>query len=143
MIPNLELRVFGLDGGDPKEPWVSWEGRRPRETVLHAVALADAYLATSRYEACSMAIIEALSVGTTVVGSPAVAWMLDGAGIAVLDYQPGSFAREIERLSASPALRRELAAAAPAAAARFSWDEAAASYGEIISSMLPRSELNA
>ena len=54
-----------------------------------------ALLVTSRYEACSIAVLEALRAGIPVVGSPAVAWQVGDAGQCVSSNDPSEFVRLI------------------------------------------------
>jgi glycosyltransferase involved in cell wall biosynthesis len=136
-IPQLELHVFGM----PRDPaldaeWIAWHGLQPRPVALAAVAGADAYLATTRYEACSIAVLEALALGTPIVGSPAIAWMLDEVGIAVADYAPRSFAAALATLPSQTQSRSERIARARSTLARFDWNDAAKAYAGTIQDVL-------
>ncbi len=136
-IPNLELHVFGLPRGtEADEPWIRWHGSRPRAEALALVGRADAYLATTRYEACSMAALEAMALGTAIVGSPAIAWMLDETGTAVRDYDPVAFARALEQVRARRDTRAERKASARATLERFDWNRTAAAYVRTIQDVL-------
>ncbi len=135
---DLELHVFGLPHGaaDGDERWVRWRGLQPRHLALAAVAQADAYLASTRYEACSMAVLEALALGTPIVGSPAISWMLEEVGTAVRDYAPRSFAAALAEVGARPESRVARIARARSTLARFDWNETAKAYARLIQDVL-------
>jgi glycosyltransferase involved in cell wall biosynthesis len=131
-VPQLRLVAAGLRTDAPAEPWIEWLGAVAHERVLREYASADVLLATTRYEACSMAIIEALAHGVPVAASPAVAWMVQRGGVRVAHDDAAAFAQALEALARDRARLRELRSGTAHDAAQFRWSEAAAAYGRII-----------
>lgn len=90
-FPNVQLHLMGpgMEAGGKAEKWaqqnnihggVSFLGNLPHKSLINELILSDVYLHTSKTEACSMAIAEAMSVGLPVVGgknSGGVPWQLD------------------------------------------------------------------
>jgi glycosyltransferase involved in cell wall biosynthesis len=111
-----QSRVLGV------ESRISWAGHR--KDVRPALAAMDLFAAPSRSEGLGVAIIEALAAGVPVVGAAVggIPELLAGAACARLlpSEQPDAWAEAIAGLvDRGPALA-QMAAAAPAHAARFS-----------------------
>jgi glycosyltransferase involved in cell wall biosynthesis len=131
-IPKLRLVATGLRADAPHDSWIEWLGSVPHDRVLREYAQADVLLAATRYEACSMAIIEALAHGVPVIASPAVAWMIDRGGVHVDGYDPYAFAQALVALAQDRARVDALASGTAADAAKFRWNGAAEAYGRVI-----------
>lgn len=131
-IPNLRLVAAGLRAKRPDEPWVEWLGPVPHRFVQEEYLRANALLGTSRYEACSMAIIEALAHGVPVLASTAIAWMVDEGGVRVDVDSAHAFARALAQLADDRLRLDSLSQGAIADASHFRWDDAARRYGAII-----------
>lgn len=130
--PRIRLAVYGVPrarGLD--EPWIDWYGVVPRSVVLTALVKSFAMVAATRYEACSMAVLEAMSLGVPVVGSPAVAWMLP-ASTRARDWKAESFANVLIELAQSPAARASVVNEGLCLVKKFDWDRAAESYVAIL-----------
>jgi glycosyltransferase involved in cell wall biosynthesis len=77
----VRLVVAGLSERiDPVEPWIHDLGIVDRGRMNELFDEAAVVLMTTRYEACSMAVLEAMARRKAVVASPAVAWMFDEPG---------------------------------------------------------------
>ena len=137
-VPQLRLAAAGLRSARPDEDWIDWLGPIPRHRVLEEYGRADVLLGTTRYEACSMAVIEALSHGVPVVASPAIAWMLKDGGVRIEAETPESFARALAKLAGDSSQLHAFSRAAARDALQFSWDDAAERYGAIIAQLFER-----
>lgn len=131
---DLTLEVVGFENppiGNPElgaQAWISWLGKLPPDEMSAAYARSTVLLATTRYEAFGMVVLEALAAGLPVVASPAVAWMIDGAGIALGDWVPSGYAEALALLAHDAPLRQKLQAAAVHRAHQFDWTTAAQRY---------------
>ena len=140
--PELRLAVIGREA-DAKESrasetWIDYLGRIDRTATLEELRRCSIFLGTSRYEGCSVAIIEALALGLPVVAAPSVAWMIGRAGIPVADYEPSSFASALEQLLSEGDLGRSYAGRTREAALAFDWGHAAQAYAREIETCLER-----
>jgi glycosyltransferase involved in cell wall biosynthesis len=127
--PDLEFAVVGIPGdGDERPTWITYAGRLDHADSIMQLRAADVLLATSRYEGCSVAVIEALSLGIPIVAGPSVAWMVGEAGYIVDDFAPDSYAAALLKLFGKPSLLTTMAAAGPLRAKRFDWNLAADAY---------------
>lgn len=103
------------------EEWVSFLGRRHDVPAL--LALADVSVLPSSGEGLPMSLIEAIVLGTPVVGTDVgdVRWLIEetGAGICVDAGDEEAFAEACARILGDPELRRRLGAAGIAARADF------------------------
>jgi glycosyltransferase involved in cell wall biosynthesis len=126
---DLELIVIGIaNGNDVSHPGVTYTGRLDHARSIEHLRAADVLLATSRYEGCSVAILEALALGIPIVAGPSVAWMVGDAGVAVDDFESGHYARALVELFSTPSRLDAMASAGPRQARRFDWDVAAEAY---------------
>lgn len=152
----LELWIAGLSApAENQESWIRYLGRCSQAQMRELYATSEAMLATTRYEACSMAILESMAAELPVVYSPAVAWMFDAAktsgntrnenpsgnssatATATATAAGGGgdaaeYARTLAALRADPVLRKNAIAQGRAQLPYFRWDRAAAAYAEII-----------
>jgi glycosyltransferase involved in cell wall biosynthesis len=125
----LTLDVVGMTKGalTANEPWLRDRGVISREEVARLFEESDVYLATTRYEGCSMALLEAFCAGLPVIGGPAVAWMIGDAGVRLERLDPEALCSAIIVLSDAE-VRRRAAAAAAAQAALFDWNASVRRY---------------
>jgi glycosyltransferase involved in cell wall biosynthesis len=143
--PDLPLLVAGPPGWGGVD--VAGEAARlgiaDRVRVLGRVADADlavlmsratALVVPSRAEGFGLPMLEAMSLGTPVVTSPADA-LVEVAGGASVVAADGELAAALRSVVEDEALRARLSAAGAARAAAFTWDGAAdalwAAYGDI------------
>ena len=128
---NLDrAHVFGkaehaLDG-----PRIRSVGYVAEEHMAPLLAGAEAFLFPSLYEGFGLPIVEAMACATPVLTSAATATAEVAANKAML-VDPTSIAdmaRAIIALAADQNLRARLAAAGPAHAAKFTWDDVARRY---------------
>jgi glycosyltransferase involved in cell wall biosynthesis len=107
---------------------VVWTGKLTAPEMAWCFAHCDAYLTTSRAEACPNTTLEALSHGCQVI-APQIPPMPEFLAASALCYRPGATAEladHIERaLAATPEDRRTRAEAARERARGFRWDETA------------------
>lgn len=126
---DLELIVIGIPGERTAAPnGVTYCGRLDHAASIGRLRSADVLLATSRYEGCSVAIIEALSLGVPIVAGPSVAWMVGDAGVAVESFAPEPYAEALAALLGAPSVLHALSQAGPVRARSFDWNVAANAY---------------
>jgi len=131
--PDLRLVIAGLAGvAASGEPWIRNVGVVPHERMMELLDCADVVLTTTRYEACSVAVLEAMARGKAIVGSRSVAWMFGED--AAPDGAP-AFAEAIAR-ALTPEGRAELEARSLRALRRFDWENAVAVYARAIEQLL-------
>lgn len=108
--PELAAKAHALG----VESQVKWLG--VRHDVTEILAIADIGVLSSHQEGFSNAVLEGMAAGlpmvvTRVGGNPEA--VLDGeTGFVVAPHDPAGLAKALSRLSADPALRRRLGAAA-------------------------------
>ncbi|MBD5635937.1 MAG: glycosyltransferase family 4 protein [Candidatus Eremiobacteraeota bacterium] len=138
-IPDLELVPIGIALSAPERaarPWVHDRGRVSHSESMELLASGDVLLATSRYEGCSVAIIEALTLGIPIVAGPSVGWMVGGGGIAVESFGAERYARVLRSVLTSPERLQALSREARCQARRFDWEAAAEAYAGKIDACL-------
>lgn len=118
--------------------WVSVRGPLAPSDVDALLPLHDVLLFPSRYEACSMIVLEALAAGLPVVGSAVLQWQILGAGVVVEESTPMAYADALLRMSDS-VTRRRLSVAARQRAGAFSWAIAADGYISVLDSVVKSS----
>ncbi|MGC2296778.1 MAG: glycosyltransferase family 4 protein [Candidatus Dormiibacterota bacterium] len=134
---ELTLTVVGVTheqaglGAAPAAPWISWPGRLSPARVAASLSSHDVLLCPTRYEACCMVVLEALAAGIPVVGSMVVGWQIGDAGETIAGEEPASYSAALRRM-ADPARRHKLATAARFRAQEFTWEQATASYLEVL-----------
>lgn len=124
-----EVRVIFVGTGETQEEvegdarrlgasWASFLGQRA--DVPGLLRLADVSVLPSTGEGLPMSLIEAVAVGTPVIGTDVgdVRWLIEktGAGICVEPGDEAAFGHALERLAGDPALRSRLAEATASAA---------------------------
>lgn len=128
-VPSARLVMFGA-GHNDRDPLANWarssrlaDGVEFRGTVDHRALLrflaseADVFLHPSRTEACSVAVVEAMSLGLPIVAgsnSGGIPWQLDHgrAGILTDVNHPRTIAQAVVELLGNVRLREMLGAAA-------------------------------
>ena len=102
-------------------------GYAPREASRELYRGAEVFAYPSLEEGFGLPLLEAMACGTPSVSSDAAALVEVGgdAALRAPARDPDALAERIERALYDGALRARLAAAGPARAAAFSWDEAA------------------
>jgi len=137
-IPALRLRIVGLEPNDPaipNAPWIEAVGRLSHDAMRAEYAKATLLLATTRYEACSMAILEAMALGVPIVGSPTLAWMFAETGSAIASFDAASFSASIVGIIGRPGDAMTVAERVLQRTADFSWSRAARDYVEEIEAL--------
>ncbi|TDG00316.1 glycosyltransferase family 4 protein [Paenibacillus piri] len=140
-LPELHLAVAGSTGGSPYLKLAEQLGvdRRVhflgyRKDMANVMRCADFFVFPSRYEACTLAVIEALASGLPVITTyqSGVSELIAGdspSGFVLEDPEDvAGLRRAMRTLSANPELRRELGFNARAIAERQSWQSVAAKY---------------
>jgi len=137
----LSLTVVGVHAaavatfvpGPPE--WVCVRGPLAPSDVDALIPLHDVLLFPTRYEACSMIVLEALAAGLPIVGSAVLQWQILGAGEIVGESTPMAYADALLRMSDS-GTRRRLSVAARQRALAFSWATAVDGYISVLDSVL-------
>lgn len=144
---DLMLDVVGF-GGTPREftaygekTWITWHGRLSPQQTAERYAQADVLLFPTRYEPCSMVVLEALASGLPVVGSLVVAWLVADAGVVVGNWEPSAYAAALTALWRSPPFRAELSRKAVARASCFTWEIVSTSYAELLEAVMGDADL--
>jgi glycosyltransferase involved in cell wall biosynthesis len=134
---DISLTVVGIPVGSAGlEPasgggWLTWLGAVPPSEVDALYRRHDIMLFPTRYEACPMAVLEALAAGLPVIGSSVVQWLIEGAGEVVAGEDAKAYAEALRAL-AEPERRHRLSSAALERAQAFSWESSAAGYLEVL-----------
>ncbi len=113
------------------ESWITCLGRLMPAEVDELWACHDVLLFPTRYEGCSMTVLEALASGTPVVGSSVIEWQVGDAGRVVQDESPDKYARALVELADEQVLAG-LSAQAVLRASMFSWGRTAALYSAVL-----------
>jgi glycosyltransferase involved in cell wall biosynthesis len=136
-FPGLRLVAIGVGpGAAESEPWVECTGRLTHEAALERLATCSVLLGSTRYEGCSVAVIEALALGVPVIAGPCVGWMVGAGGIALENLEPLDFARVLEELLGDDERLERMSDEAKARARHFDWSQAAQVYAAEIESCL-------
>jgi len=135
-IPNLQFHVAGLETLPISSvpDWVITHGAITRERMMQLYGLAHVTCFTTRYEGCSVAILEAVACKVPSVASEAVAWMFGNEEIACFNSQ--EFAARMLALLLSKEKAEEVVRRQASMLERFDWTLAASQYSKIISERL-------
>jgi glycosyltransferase involved in cell wall biosynthesis len=127
-----EAEVAALRLGDR----VRFRGYVPREAIAGCYAAAHVFVLPSANEGMSVATLEAMAAGLAVVTTRAGAsgdLVVDGEnGLLFERGDVGQLTAHLARLAGDRAFARRAGAASRARAARFSWDDAADAYVELL-----------
>lgn len=130
---DVRLVVAGLpEPIDSAESWVHDLGVVERGRMNELLDEAAVVLITTRYEACSMAVLEAMARRKAIVASPAVAWMFDDP--SELPDAPAFAAAILEALT--PSGRAAFEERSVRSLRRFDWDYAIEAYEASIERLL-------
>jgi glycosyltransferase involved in cell wall biosynthesis len=130
IVGRMAWKYEALEGMKEKMPFkedVTWLGYRGAEELARIIGGAYALVYASLFEGFGIPILEALTAGVPAVVSNTSS-MPEVAGDAGLLCDPTSkesIAEAMQKIYKDEALRARLVAAAPAQAARFSWERAA------------------
>lgn len=148
-IKELHLAVAGSTAGSPYPKLAEQLGLGGRVHFLgfrrdipHIMKNADFFVFPSRYEACTLAVIEALAAGL-----PVITTYQSGVSELIQSEQQAGFVLEnpedvdglqdaMKQLTASPSLRKRLGLNARAVAERQSWDRVARNYIDLFQDVL-------
>jgi len=131
--PDLRLIAIGITLDRAEMPsWLECTGRVTHDEALQRLEECELLLGSTRYEGCSIAIMEALALGVPVVASPVIAWMIRDGGIGVPEYSSEAFAEALITLLADDARISRMSEAARRRARDFDWSETAKSYARDI-----------
>jgi len=139
---NLVLDVVGVERAPSGSTtyrdasWITWHGPLEPTLMRDRYDNASVLLAPTRYEACSMVVLEAFAAGLPVIGSPAIAWLVGDAGICVDNWNSASYVSALMALWGSPDLRKDLQCKALARASEFNWEVASAQYVKLIEAVI-------
>ena len=111
--------------------WLTGLGAVPPREMEALYRRHDILLFPTRYEACPMAVLEALAAGLPIIGSSVVQWLIEGAGEVVAGEDARAYAEALRAL-ADPERRHRLTSAALERARAFSWESSAAGYLEVL-----------
>ena len=125
-VEGLEAMIVDLGVGDR----VHLVGERHGRALLECLGAADVFTLLSRWEGLPMALLEALSVGTPAVVSPAVGRLVDveaaGAGWVAPEGGLGLILRRLQEEGSPERERRRLAALE--LSKRYDWNAVAQQY---------------
>lgn len=135
----MHLAVAGDDRGSPYPALAERLGVGDRVhflgyrgDVAELMRAADFFVYPSRYEACSLVLLEAISSGLPVITARSAGGseLLNDACAFVLDnpHDVQTLSRRIRELATDAGLRARMAAAARATALELSWSRMAAQY---------------
>jgi glycosyltransferase involved in cell wall biosynthesis len=110
---------------------IVWKGRLAPEEVDRLLLEHDVLLSPTRYEACGMAVLEALAAGLPVIGSAVLKWQVGNAGTIVSSEDARPYSKALTRLG-SARVRHRLSRLAVERARQFSWNAAAAEYVRVL-----------
>jgi glycosyltransferase involved in cell wall biosynthesis len=133
--PRLRFEIVGLKTGvnNDDAEGVHWNGSlKPNEMGEVYSSGVDILLYPTRYDPCPMVVLEAMSHGIAVVGSPVVEWLVGDAGIIVKDWDPYSYAQAVNQLVLRPDELADLRRRAMSRVRNFSWHGAAGRYLGVI-----------
>jgi glycosyltransferase involved in cell wall biosynthesis len=138
-VPHLTLRIVGVssaEAGVTNESWIDVAGRLPPSSMPHEYSRAEALLATTRYEGCSMAILEAMSCHVPVVAMPLLRWMLGPEALCATSPDALRMCYALEDAFSNRELLTKAVRSADESLTRFSWNSATERYARTIETCL-------
>lgn len=117
--------------------WLRWRGPVSPSDIGLLLSQHDVLLFPSRYEGCSMVVLEALAAGLPVIGSEAVGWQIGQAGVVVMGQNVALYAGALASM-ANVAYRRELGVLARKRIEDFSLELMVGQYASVISDLCLR-----
>ena len=128
--PKLKLVLAGPrrdDGDDPARPWEKTLGFVREDELAALYRSAEVLVMPSTYEGFGLPMLEAMRLGTPVIGADASSLPEVGGSAArwVDPHDVAQLATEIRRVLGDTGVRSAMCAASIAQASRFSWDETA------------------
>lgn len=146
-VPDLHLAVVGKIPGSPFpqlaidlgiDQRVHFVGyRRDVNEIMRAV---DFFVFPSRYEACSLVLLEALSSGLPVITAIATGGselVTESAGIVLQDTDDSeALAAALSNLASNPSLRQQMGKMARAIAEKHSWTIMAQAYLDLFEELI-------
>ena len=141
-VPGLHLAVAGDTRHSPYPAMAAKLGLTDRvhfvgyrQDVAELMRAADFFVYPSRYEACSLVLLEAMSSGLPIITAVTAGGseLLDGSCSWVLDdpHDVAALADRMRRLADDAVLRARMSAAARATAQRHAWSKMAGQYVEL------------
>lgn len=139
LVPGVHLAVAGRVGGSPFPELARKLGLSDRVTFLDFRAdmadlmrASDVFMFPSRYEACSLVLLEALSSGLPIIAAKTVGGceiMADDCGLVLDDPNDAvAVADALRRLQNSPAVLDRMRQCARETALRNTWEIMSAQY---------------
>jgi glycosyltransferase involved in cell wall biosynthesis len=135
-LPDLRLKVVGVPEGKPTGG-VDWLGVIPPSAMAEVYHDADLLLFPTRYDSFGLVVIEAMAAGLPVIVSDIIpaGIVTDGRnGVVIAGHDPSRYAAALRQLS-DPTIRKKMAEANRADAARFSVESAAVGYAVVAESV--------
>ncbi len=128
--PRIKLVLAGPrpdTSDDPARPWEKTLGFVSEEDLAALYRSAEMLVMPSTYEGFGLPMLEAMQLGTPVIGANASSLPEVGGHAArwVDPHDPAQLAGEIRRVLSDAGVRAAMRTASLAQAARFSWDETA------------------
>lgn len=138
-VPNLHLAIVGKKAESPFPALAEQLGvaqrahfldfRRDISAIMRAC---DFFVFPSRYEACALVLVEALSSGLPILTAETTGGaevVTPETGIRLKDTEDvAALAAAMRELSADPARLKAMSAAAHAASAQYTWEKIASAY---------------
>lgn len=135
---GLKLVVTGKAGSELNSPHVVSTGYVDTETLSSLYQAATLYLAPSLHEGFGIPLLEAMRCGAPVICGPGGA-MPEVAGNAALimsDYDVGTWAKGIGKLSSDPSKLQELVQRGHGRESQFTWERSAQEHLQVYREMI-------
>ncbi|MBL7764906.1 MAG: glycosyltransferase family 4 protein [Chitinophagaceae bacterium] len=121
LLANIKLLINSLNLNEA----IDIPGPVPNEELFRYFQTHEVYLNTTSYESFGVAVVEAASCGipivSTNVGEIPYIWQHEKNILLVQDFQPESFAKQIDRILVDHELARQLSLSAQQISDSFSW----------------------
>jgi glycosyltransferase involved in cell wall biosynthesis len=147
-VPDLHLAVAGTLSGSPYPALATQLGvadrvhflgfRRDVDALMRS---ADVFVFPSRYEACTLALLEAMASGLPIVTARTTGGaelVTDDCGFVLSDPDDAeALAHRLQILTSTPDARRKMGAAARSVAERHSWARMSDRYLDLLRATVP------